>query len=63
VVLDGQPYLRTDGTIWGGNLEREGKLMLKGVPGEHELRIEKVTDPLLQEKVMAAFRAKYGTWD
>ncbi|HKW91565.1 MAG TPA: DUF2255 family protein [Methylomirabilota bacterium] len=63
VVVDGQPYLRTGGTTWGGNVEREGKLKLKGGPGEYELRIEKVTDPALQEKVMAAFRAKYGTWD
>jgi len=63
VVVDGQPYLRTGGTIWGGNVEREGKLTLKGAPGEYELRIEKVTDPSLQAQVMAAFRAKYGTWD
>ena len=63
VVLDGQPYLRTGGTIWGGNVEREGKLRLKGAPGEYELRIERVTGPSLQEKVMAAFRAKYGIWD
>jgi len=63
VVVDGQPYLRTGGTIWGGNVERAGKLKLKGGPGEYELRIEKVTDPSRQEKVMAAFRAKYGVWD
>ncbi|HXJ80339.1 MAG TPA: DUF2255 family protein [Candidatus Methylomirabilis sp.] len=63
VVVAGQPYLRTGGTIWGSNVEREGKLKLKGAPGEYELRIEKVTEPSLQEKVMAAFRAKYGTWD
>ncbi len=63
VVVDGQPYLRTGGTTWGGNVEREGKLKLKGGPGEYELRVEKVTDPSIQEKVMAAFRAKYGAWD
>ena len=63
VVLDGQPYLRTGGTTWGGNVQRGGTLKLKGSPGEYELRVEKVTDPLLQEKVMAAFRAKYGFWD
>ena len=63
VVVDGQPYLRTGGTTWGSNVEREGKLRLKSEPGEYELRIEKVTDPSLQEQVMAAFRAKYGVWD
>ena len=63
VVVDGQAYLRTGRTIWGGNVEREGKLKLKGEPGEYQFRAEKITDPSLQEKVMAAFRAKYGTSD
>ena len=63
VVVAGQPYLRTGRTIWGGNVEREGKLKLKGEPGEYQFRAEKITDPMLQEKVMAAFRAKYGFRD
>ena len=63
VVVDGQPYLRTGRTTWGGNVERAGKLKLNGGPGEYELRIAKVADPSIQDKVMAAFRAKYGTWD
>ena len=63
VVVDGQAYLRTGKTIWGGNVEREGTLKLKGVPGEYRCRAERITDPLLQEKVMAAFRAKYGFRD
>ena len=63
VVADGQAYLRTGRTIWGGNDEREGKLKLKGEPGEYQFRAERITDPSLQEKVMAAFRAKYGFRD
>ena len=63
VVVDGQAYLRTGRTIWGGNVEREGKLKLKGEPGEYQFRAERITDPSLQEKVMAAFRAKYGFQD
>jgi hypothetical protein len=63
VVVDGHAYLRTGRTIWGGNVEREGKLKLKGEPGEYQFRAEKITDPSLQEKVMAAFRAKYGFQD
>ena len=59
-VVEGHAYLRTGRTIWGGNVEREGKLKLKGEPGEYQFRAEKITDPSLQEKVMAAFRAKYG---
>ena len=63
VVVDGQAYLRTGRTIWGGNVEREGKLKLKGKPGEYQFRAETITDPSLDEKVMAAFRAKYGFRD
>ena len=63
VVVDGQAYLRTGRTIWGGNVEREGKLKLKGEPGEYQFRAERITDPALEEKVMAAFRAKYGYRD
>jgi len=63
VVVDGQAYLRTGRTIWGGNVEREGKLKLKGEPGEYRFQAERITDPSLQEKVMAAFRAKYGFQD
>ncbi|HXJ80249.1 MAG TPA: hypothetical protein VMS64_16395 [Candidatus Methylomirabilis sp.] len=63
VVVQGQAYLRTGRTIWGGNVEREGTLKLKGEPGEYLCRAERITDPSLQEKVMAAFRAKYGFRD
>ena len=63
VVVDGKAYLRTGRTIWGGNVEREGKLKLKGEPGEYRFQAESITDPSLQEKVMAAFRAKYGFQD
>ena len=63
VVVDGQAYLRTGRTTWGGNVERDGKLKLKGKPGEYQFRAETITDPSLDEKVMAAFRAKYGFQD
>ena len=63
VVVDGQAYLRTGRTTWGGNVERDGKLKLKGKPGEYQFRAERITDPSLDEKVMAAFRAKYGFQD
>jgi len=63
VVVDRQAYLRTGRTVWGGNVEREGRVKLKGEPGEYQLKAERITDPSLQEKVMAAFRAKYGFQD
>lgn len=63
VVLDGQAYIRTAGTTWGDNVEREGTLKIRGAPGEYVVRAEKVTDPALQEEVVAAFREKYGNSD
>ncbi len=63
VVLDGQAYIRTAGTTWGDNVEREGTLKLRGAPGEYVVRAEKITDPALQEEVVAVFREKYGNTD
>ena len=63
VVVESHAYLRTGNTIWGGNVEREGRLKLRGAPGEYQCRAERITDPSLQEKVTAAFRAKYGFRD
>ena len=63
VVLDHQAYLRTGGTRWGDNVEREGKLRLRLPSGEYELRAEKVLSEAEKERVVGAFREKYGTTD
>jgi hypothetical protein len=63
VVLDHQAYLRTAGTTWGDNVEREGTLRLRVPSGEFTLRAEKVLSESEQERVVAAFREKYGTTD
>jgi hypothetical protein len=63
VVLDYQAYIRTAGTRWGDNVEREGKLRLRVPAGEWELRAEKVLSPSEIERVVAAFREKYGRTD
>ena len=63
VVLDNQPYLRTSGTTWGDNVEREGTLRLRVPAGEYTLRAEKVLSAAEVERVVAAFREKYGTSD
>ena len=34
VVLDGQAYIRTAGTTWGDNVEREGTLKLREIGGD-----------------------------
>ena len=63
VVLDNQAYIRTGGTTWGDNVEREGKLRLRVPTGEYELRAEKVLNTQEVERVVAAFREKYGRSD
>jgi hypothetical protein len=63
VVIDHQAYIRTSGTIWGDNVEREGKLRFRDGNAELSLRVEKVLSPSEIERVVAAFRAKYGTTD
>ena len=45
VVLEHQAYLRTGGTTWGDNVEREGTLRLRVPRGEYTLRAEKVLSP------------------
>ena len=63
VVLDRQAYIRTAGTTWGDNVEREGKLELRETAGDRPLRAEKVLSAAEIERVVAAFREKYGTTD
>jgi hypothetical protein len=63
VVLDHQAYVRTGGTRWGDNVEREGKLRLRVPQGEYALRAEKVLAASEIESVEAAFAEKYGSSD
>jgi hypothetical protein len=63
VVVDRSAYLRTAGTTWGDNVERNGSLKLRLPNGDKPLRAEKVLSPAEVERVVAAFREKYGTTD
>jgi hypothetical protein len=63
VVLDRQAYIRTAGTTWGDNVERNGALELRETGGDKPLRAEKVLSAAEVERVVAAFREKYGTTD
>jgi hypothetical protein len=63
VVVDGQGYIRTGGTRWYANLERDPDVVLRVAGAEHELRAERVTDADLVAKTQAAFRTKYGWSD
>jgi hypothetical protein len=63
VVVDRQAYIRTAGTTWGDNVERNGSLKLRETGGYRPLRAEKVLSEAEIERVVAAFREKYGTTD
>lgn len=64
VVLDWQAYIRTSGTTtWGDNVERNGSLELREVGGHRPVRAEKVLSAAEVERVVAAFREKYGRAD
>jgi hypothetical protein len=62
-VVDGQGYIRTGKTRWGGNLERNPELTLRIGEAELPLRVEFVTDPAERDAVKAALRAKHGFSD
>ena len=63
VVLDHQAYLRTAGTTWGDNVERNGTLTLRALGIELPVRAEKVLSESEADRVVAAFREKYGRTD
>jgi hypothetical protein len=60
VVVEGQGYIRTGATRWGGNVERKPAIVLE-VNGEAmALRVEFVKDQAVRQQVKDAFREKYG---
>jgi hypothetical protein len=62
VVVDRAAYVRTGGTTWGDNVERNGTLKVRDLD-DKQLRAEKVLSAAEVERVIAAFREKYGTTD
>jgi hypothetical protein len=62
-VVDGQGFLRTGGTRWGGDVERDPQIVLEIGEERLPLRVEFVEDDALREKVTATFRDKYGWTD
>ena len=62
-VLDGQGYIRTGGTGWGGDIERNQDVALRIGETELLLRVEYVTDEAQRDAVKAVFREKYGFSD
>ena len=60
VVLDGAGWIRTNDSRWLANIRRGSPIELRA--GEATLRVqaEEVDDPAQEERVEAAFKAKYG---
>jgi hypothetical protein len=63
VVVDGSGFVRTSGTRWLRNLERDPNLVLRIGGQAHRLRAEAVSDPALAARIEQAFREKYGLSD
>jgi len=59
VVVDGRGYIRTRGTHWLANIERDPAVELWIGGAAHPLRAERVTDPALAARILDAFSAKY----
>jgi hypothetical protein len=62
-VVDGQGYIRTGKTGWGGNVERNPDVTLRIGETELPLRVEFVTDQTERDAVKDALRAKHGFSD
>jgi hypothetical protein len=63
VVLDGQGYVRSSGTHWLANVERDPDVMVEADGHSYPLRAAKVTDSETYQQVTQAFRTKYGWSD
>lgn len=62
-VVDGEGYIRTGNTTWGGNVVRDPRIVLRIAEREYPLRAEFVEDDALRKRVGSAFREKYGFQD
>jgi hypothetical protein len=60
VLVDGQPYLRTNGSRWLENLRRDPNLGLRIDDEVYEARAVEVPGDEILEQVDAASREKYG---
>lgn len=63
VVVDGQGFIRTGGSTWGENVSRDSNVVLRIEGVDYALRADFIEDDALRERVVAAFREKYGWFD
>ena len=63
-VVDGQGFIRTGNSTWGENIRRDpSDVVLRIEDVEYPLRAEFIENDSLRERVVAAFRDKYGWFD
>ena len=62
VLVEGEPYLRTQRSTWLDNLRRDPDLGLRIEGREYEARAEEIPGDAIVERVDAASRDKYG-WE
>jgi len=63
LVLDGRPYIRTGGSTWGDNVDRDPEIRLRSGPKEFAVRAVPVRDPRMRARVTDGMREKYGWQD
>lgn len=62
-VSQGRGYLRTSGTHWGWNVERNRNVVVRTDDASWLLTVFFVADEDERARAIDAFRAKYGVWD
>ncbi len=63
-VVDGEAYIRTSrSTRWGGNVERDPDVVLRGGDTDYRVRASFVEDEALRARIVESFREKYGWTD
>jgi hypothetical protein len=62
-VRKGEGYIRTGGTRWGANVERNPDVVVQIAGRDYPLRATRITDPVVIDEVNDVFREKYGFSD
>jgi hypothetical protein len=62
-VVDGNAFIRTGGTKWGDNVERDPAIALRIDGTDIPVVVTFIEDEDLRESVVATFREKYGFMD
>jgi hypothetical protein len=63
VVVDGDAFIRTGNTRWGGNVEKRPEIALRIEAETIPVAIHFITDAEQRRRVTEAFRGKYGFFD